>query len=615
MNSLTGMLALLLGLPLVGSIAVFLIPGHRTKLTSVAAGASSFFVLLQGVLVAWSSAKGSQAKLAWTWFTIGDRTVSLSFEFNNLTIPLLLIVVSISFLVTIYSIGFLKNDDPKPRYFATLALFTFSMIALTLSGNLLQFFIFWELVGLSSYLLIGYYRSKPEASAAATKSFIMNKIGDAGFLIALMMLWSLGTGLEISDLASASIPIESKTLICLCLTIAVCSKSAQFPFHTWLPDAMEGPTPVSALIHSATMVAAGVFLLARLHFLYTPTTLLLVSVVGAVTALIGGLNALSENGLKRILAWSTISQLGLMVMVAGNVGFNASFVHLLSHAVFKAGLFLSIGVILMNKVSNSEEVRKSMPKILTGPILFLCLALMGIPFTTGFLSKETMLGALASPVFIGLFFIVNLLTIFYTVRLMTLMQVFSWPLQKSNGVGSFKSIMVIPIIVLASGCLWIYFSFSPISSSWANQKWNLTEAPTLLTIASIFWILAGAFAAFSITHKGKINATRGWVPEVNFDRLLQAFFVKPILILSDASERFDRRILDRGLRFVVYSNLSIALLTSWFDKTILDGGVNATARSAKFTGNILRQFISGKIQHYIVWTLLALIAIFMLSKF
>ena len=662
MPSLSDMVILLLAIPLLGSVLCLSIPNSKPKLISIAATLVSFAALGMTLYVASLSATGNEA-VKWDWFSIGTYAIEIHFEFTHLTLPMILLVAAITFLVHLYSIGFVERNKSSSRYFATLGLFTFSMLGLALSGNLFQLFIFWELVGLCSYLLIGYYRHKPEAAHAATKSFILNKIGDVGFLIALMLLWSVGSGFEIARLESSALTGEFKTLLSLAILLAVFTKSAQFPFHTWLPEAMEGPTPVSALIHSATMVAAGIFLMARLHFLFTPITLQLTVVAGSITALIGGLNALRENDLKRILAWSTISQLGLMTMVAGNEGFNASFVHLLAHGIFKAGLFLSVGFILLNRDEMvGEEKPVGKPVILIGAILFLCFSLMGIPLTTGFLSKEIMLGALTSSISIALFFIINMLTIFYTVRLMFLMQVFRWPIEQMSvststvsakyppivfaespvsgtlrngerlappqspeaetlrrqGLGATlrrpNLIMSIPVVALAIGCLWIFFSWSPLSASWANQKWMLADAPVVLTIASVIWILVGTAAAFSITHKGKISAIGNWIPAFDFDRVLQSSFVKPILVLAQASQKSDTLILDRGIRSLTYLTFSISLLAAWFDKMVVDGLARAVGWCAKLIGNLIRQLVTGKIQGYVVWTVLALIALLLLAK-
>ena len=633
MSSLSLMVILLLTLPSLGSVVCLFIPSNKPKLISIIASVFSFLTLCLAIILNFYSSQTEQTTVGWNWFYIGSHTITLSFEFNQLTIPLMVIVAVISFLVHVYSIGFLEGDKSRPRYFSTLGLFTFSMLGLTLSGNLFQLFIFWELVALCSYLLIGYYRHKPEAAAAATKSFIMNKIGDAGFLIVLMLLWVMGGTFEISALETSHFIKDAKPVISAFILLAIFSKSAQFPFHKWLIDAMEGPTPVSALIHSATMVAAGVFLMARLHFLFTPVTLQVAAIIGATTALIGGVNALRENDLKKLLAWSTLSQLGLMIMVAGNSGFNASFVHLLSHAIFKAGLFLTAGIILSRQdvLPSGQAGLKTSDNSPSGSlktaIVILCLSLMGFPFTIGFFSKESMLASLDSPVFIGIFFLVNLLTSFYTVRIVSITVTFKKiydtqviaplliartpPLSFGEG-PEVRSIA--PVVLLAIACLWIFYSLSPLNSSWANLRFDLDEPSTVMTWASLLWVLGGSLVAFAMAQKGKLNWLAERIPIFSFDRILGFLFARPVLILAEVSNRTDIQILDRGLHFIAYVQFGFALLMAWLDRVILDGVTDGLGWLTKSIGNLLRQFVAGKIQDYIWWTLLAVMILIVVMK-
>jgi len=617
MSSLSRMVILLLAMPLAGSLVTLIIGKKKLVLASLLPSISAFLTLVLSFLIAWQSTNTSQAAVGWEWFTIGKQAIALSFEFNRLTIPLMVIVATISFLVHIYSISFFKGDQSLPRYYSTLGLFTFSMLGLTLSGNLLQLFIFWELVGACSYLLIGYYRQKPEASAAATKSFIMNKIGDSGFLVALMILWSLGGLLEISSLETSSISIEIKTLISISILLAIFSKSAQFPFHTWLPDAMEGPTPVSALIHSATMVAAGVFLITRLHFLFTPATLQVAAIVGAITALIGGLNALKEKDIKRLLAWSTLSQLGLMIMVAGNAGFNASFVHLLSHAIFKAGLFLVAGILIATysnyDVKNLSTQKK--PAWLVITVSILCLSLMGLPLTIGFLSKEFMAAQVQSTIFLGIFFLVSLISILYSVRLLAVVIPFGKKIELEQiGKVSISGFLFLPVIILAIASVWIFYSPSPVSAQWISEQWNLKAPDNIHTIFGIVWVTGGLLFAYFMARNGEINRIGRFLPAIPFDHFLQKIFIRPVFFMADTSRRFDALVLDKGLHGIAYINFSIALFTRWFDENIIDGITDFIAYISKLIGNLLRQFVAGKIQSYIWWTVLAVIILFMIMR-
>ncbi len=608
MSSLEQMVLLVMAAPLVGSLACLLLKNSRPKLISSVAALASFLTLLAATNTAWLSTRPDLAILRWDWFYFAQHTMSISFDFNRLTIPLMLIVASISFLVHIYSIGFFKGDPSLSQYFSTLGLFTFSMLGLTLSENLFQVFIFWELVGLCSYLLIGYYRHKPKASQAATKSFIINKIGDAGFLIALMLLWSASGELGISTLDSVVLLPDIKTWISAAVLLAVLTKSAQFPFHTWLPAAMEGPTPVSALIHSATMVAAGVFLMARLHFLFTPITLQVAAILGAITAIMGGLNALKETDLKKILAWSTLSQLGLMIMVAGNSGFNASFFHLLSHAIFKSGLFLMAGIFIIHQ-SSFEGTNNLSSRTWAPPVILLGLALIGFPITASFISKESMLASLHTPFYVGLFFLVNTITVFYTVRLIGMVVPFS----KKKELGSLVKInpfMLIPFLLVSLASLWIFYSLSILSSNMASTKWDLLEASPLMTWSSVLLVLGTTAIAVMLNKRGLLQRAGQWIPSFSFDKILSFLFVQPMLLLSEISHKSDTRVLDRSLHGLTYLNFGLALLIAWIDSTIIDGLTRGFAWALKSIGNILRQLVAGKIQDYLWWTLLGAAGLF-----
>ena len=265
---------------------------------------------------------------------------------DNNALIMVVVVSFVSFFVHVYSIGYMANDSALPRYFALLGFFTFAMLGLVMSGNLLVAFCFWELVGFGSYRLIGHWHEKLSAAKASTKSFIINRLGDLGFLIGMMILWSWTGNLEISTFDFSGVPTFWMTAAGICIFMGVIGKSAQFPLFHWLPDAMEGPTPVSALIHAATMVAAGVFLLIRIAVLFNADALIVISIIGAITTILGALGALFQFDIKKILAYSTISQLGFMVMAIGAGAAQGGFMHLLHHAFFKAGLFLGAGAII-----------------------------------------------------------------------------------------------------------------------------------------------------------------------------------------------------------------------------------------------------------------------------
>jgi NADH-quinone oxidoreductase subunit L len=338
------------------------------------------------------------------WIAIDGLTINFGFLMNPLAIMMLLIVTGVGSAIFIYSRGYMDEDPSSPRFFAYLSLFAFSMIGIVLSNNFIQLFIFWELVGLSSYLLIGFWYAKPSAADAGVKAFMVNRLSDFGFLCGIILLWSVsdtgaGRSFQFTDLVGVASALDPHllTVIALLLFCGVVGKSAQVPLHVWLIDAMEGPTPVSALIHAATMVAAGIYLLARTFFIFEPsaTALTVIAYTGAITSLMAAILAVAENDIKRILAYSTLSQLGLMVMALGLGGPMQGMYHLTTHAFFKALLFLGAGSVIYalhheQDIWKMHGLLKKMP--VTG-ITFLIgtLALCGIFPLSGFWSKDGIL--------------------------------------------------------------------------------------------------------------------------------------------------------------------------------------------------------------------------------
>jgi NADH-quinone oxidoreductase subunit L len=314
---------------------------------------------------------------------------------------MLLIVTGVGGAIHIYSYGYMHEDRSRSRFFACMSLFTFSMLGIVLANNFLQMFIFWELVGVSSYLLIGFWFEKPSAGDAAKKAFITNRLGDFGFILGILMVWGLLGSLNFSVLAGqmAANPTAlgaSATLAGLLIFCGAMGKSAQFPLHVWLPDAMEGPTPVSALIHAATMVAAGVYMLCRIFFLLNPDALQVIAFLGGFTALLAALIAVQQNDIKRILAYSTLSQLGYMVMAVGMAGQTPAMFHLTTHAFFKALLFLGAGSVI-HALHDEQDIWKMGALTKKMPVTFLTffigtLALSGVPPFSGFYSKDSILG-------------------------------------------------------------------------------------------------------------------------------------------------------------------------------------------------------------------------------
>lgn len=342
---------------------------------------------------------GSNSKIfLWSWFDLGMLYNPITFQFDHIVCSMLILVTSVSFFVHLFSTSYMDGDPHLPRFMSYLSLFTFFMIILVTSNNLVQLFIGWEGVGLCSYLLIGFWYTRIQANKSAIKAMIMNKVGDIGLLLGMVMIWIHIGSLDYNTIFSYSYFISkddiSLDIISFLLLIGVIGKSAQIGLHTWLPDAMEGPTPVSALIHAATMVTAGVFLIIRMSpfFENTPTILIVIVLLGSITAFFTSTIGLTQNDLKKVIAYSTCSQLGYMVMICGFSQYNTSLFHLINHGFFKALLFLSAGSII-HALSDEQDFRKMGSMNLITPLTYSCIvigsiSLMGLPFLTGFYSKD-----------------------------------------------------------------------------------------------------------------------------------------------------------------------------------------------------------------------------------
>jgi NADH-quinone oxidoreductase subunit L len=347
----------------------------------------------------------------YTWMVVGGLKMEVGFLIDGLTAMMMCVVTFVSLMVHIYTIGYMEEDEGYNRFFSYISLFTFSMLMLVMSNNMLQLFFGWEAVGLVSYLLIGFWFNKPTAIFANMKAFLVNRVGDFGFILGIGLIAAFAGTLnyteafaKTADLAALNLPGTEwmlVTVICICLFIGAMGKSAQFPLHVWLPDSMEGPTPISALIHAATMVTAGIFMVARMSPLFelSDTALNLVLVIGAITALFMGFLGLIQNDIKRVVAYSTLSQLGYMTVALGASAYSVAVFHLMTHAFFKALLFLGAGSVIMGMHHNQDirwmgGVRKYMPITWITSLLG-SLALIGTPFFSGFYSKDSIIEAVA----------------------------------------------------------------------------------------------------------------------------------------------------------------------------------------------------------------------------
>ncbi len=581
------------------------------------------------------------------WLTVGGLSITPGIILDGLTAVMLVVITSVALMVNIYSMGYMHGDPGFERYYAFLSLFSASMIGLVLSDNLFITFIFWELVGLCSYLLIGFWFQRPAAATAAKKAFIVTRIGDFGFLAAIILLFA-NTGTldirELNELAVIGILAGGVlTWAALGIFLGAVGKSAQFPLHVWLPDAMEGPTPVSALIHAATMVAAGVFLVARTYpmFEHSPTALTTVAVIGGVTAIFAASMGLVMHDMKRVLAYSTVSQLGYMMLGLGTGGVAIAMFHLMNHAFFKSLLFLGSGSV--NHATNTFDLRKMgglkhyMPKTYW-TMLIASVSMAGIWPLSGFFSKDEIIaGSSSQPILMTLALITVFLTAFYMFRLMFLG--FHGTYRGNNHPHESPAVMTAPLLFLAvpaafSGLLNLTGGFSGLfghgePTSIIEGLFGAFAHP--LTWLSLALAGAGMFLAYAIYIKGWLSAESisrrfGALYELVrrkyfFDELYEKVIGELLLLrgLFTGFHFFDSRILDNGLNTVIVENAITRRLfgrMKYFDEKAVDGAVNAVADNTVVAGSMLRRAQTGQLQAYglfITFGILAIVVVFVLA--
>lgn len=446
----------LLLLPLLSALVTLLFFRNSGNIASLLSVATSGGILVFSLFLIF---QGENEAFVWqgTWIKLANWELNFGFLIDAPARLLLFVVSFVGFLIHIFSLGYMSDDDAKARYFGGLSLFMFSMIGITIADNLIMIFVFWELVGFSSYLLISHYFTTEEAAQASKKAFIVNRVGDFGFLIGIILTyWSAGTVnlIELSDILDFDQTLVT-TIIGLALACGFIGKSAQFPLHVWLPDAMAGPTPVSALIHAATMVAAGIYLLLRIDFMFTSQVLTLLAVLGAAMGLYAGFCALVQRDIKKILAYSTLSQLGYMTAAFGLGMSGIALFHLMTHAFFKALMFLGSGSVIHachheQDIFNYGGLRKKMP-ITACTFLIGVLAISGVNFLSGYFSKDAiLLGAynLNLPVFIILY-AGAILTAIYMFRLYFITFEGDPRSEKSTNAHESGPLMTGPLILLA----------------------------------------------------------------------------------------------------------------------------------------------------------------------
>lgn len=524
------------------------------------------------------------------WIKINGLTLSLGYEITHLTSLMLVIVSLVSFLVCVYSAGYMKTDERLTVFYSYISLFVFSMLGLVIADNILMLYICWELVGVCSFLLVGFWYQKPEAKAAAKKAFIVTRIGDAGLLLAVILLfWYMPNhALDFASIQnvflgqSGAIDDGIVTLIALLIFIGAVGKSGQFPLHVWLPDAMEGPTPISALIHAATMVAAGVFLIARTFVLFEASSVAMdtVAYVGAFTALFAATIALAQHDVKRILAYSTISQLGYMMLALGVGSMTGAMFHLMTHAFFKALLFLAAGSVI--HATAKQDIRElgglGKPMRITAILFGVgALALSGVPPFSGFWSKDAILSAALddSPFLFGVGIVGALLTALYMSRLF--FRVFAGKAgAAADHAHESPLVMVLPmafLAVLAVGAGFINTPWNEWFSDWltGDDAVAHSSSPVVLIISaavSLLGIYIGWLAYVKRTIRpGAVaeampRATRLLEQGYRIDDLYAAVIVRPYRAFSQAIRLFDRYVVDGVVRLTAAAAVGLGRTTA-----------------------------------------------------
>lgn len=593
----------------------------------------------------------------WQWINFGPVVVSFGIHIDNLTAIMLMVVTLVSSVIHLYSTGYMHGDPRYSRYFAYLALFSFSMLGLVLVDNFFGIYVFWELVGLSSYLLIGFWFERDSAANAGKKAFITNRVGDVGFFAGIMIIFTTLGVFNFEEVftavADGKLAGGWLTAAGILLFMGAVGKSAQFPLHVWLPDAMEGPTPVSALIHAATMVAAGVYMVGRTFVLYTETALLVISYIGMITAFMAATIAIVQIDIKRVLAYSTISQLGYMMVGLGTGGYTSGLFHLTTHAFFKALLFLGAGSVIhavhTQDMNEMGGLRRKMP-ITFATFLIATLAISGVPPFSGFWSKDAIIAAtlefgMEHPQHMIIFIIMLLsagITAFYMFRLVY-MTFFGEPNDQEKFSHAHESpwVMTVPLSILAVlsvGTIWWgwfeHLIAKPELMAYASgaaetivahaephaaaQSAHYVALVLSITVAGLGILLATA------TYYWKRISAETWAQRYKglyrllwnkfyFDELYGATFIKGTLQTSRGSARFDMRVIDGVVNGVAKITTLFSFAEGKFDLRVIDGLVNMVARIVQFFGGQLREIQTGKIQTYILMALAAIVAIFIIQ--
>ena len=683
----------ILFLPLVGFTIVLLFGKRFEKLYWAEVGIITLTLLLSifAGFIKLGSYVNQDIVATFTWIdfgnvpSIGELSVKLGIKIDNLTVIMLFVVNLISSLVHIFSLEYMKGDKRFSRYYSYLGIFTFSMLGIVLTDNLLMMYIFWELVGLSSYLLIGFWYEKKSASDAGMKAFLTNRIGDIGMFIGILILFTNYHTFSFDEIfhqiSIGNIPFGDNawlTAAGILIFMGAVGKSAQVPLHVWLPDAMEGPTPVSALIHAATMVAAGVYLVARIFAMLTADAMLVIAVIGAVTSFFAATIAFTQNDIKKVLAYSTVSQLGYMIMSLGVGAYTFALFHLVTHAFFKGLLFLGSGSVIQamhheQDIQHMGGLRKKMP-ITYYTFLIATLAISGIPFTSGFLSKDGLLagtwafGNLTGHWLIPILgFTVALMTAFYMFRLVIL-TFHGEPRNKEKYDHAHETpfAMTMPLVILAALSIFFWYTPNPVSPQ-DGWFYNWIETPATVVpqetrfdfmktsdevvpalpehvnvvhsemyeeamhhahypamILSIILASLGILFAFLFYQWKRLDPDKlaeKIKPVYNLsynkwyvDEIYQATWINGLHGLSNFISWFDNTIVDGIVNYTATVTRVVATVSGWFDTYVVDGLVNFSALISGFFGLSLRKIQTGKIQTYIVYVLFSVIILLIIFK-
>lgn len=575
----------------------------------------------------------SHEVIVYQWIFGGDLAINLAYLVDPLTCAWLLVVTGVGFLIHVYSVGYMHGEAGFTRFFTYMNLFMVSMLLLVMGNNYVVLFIGWEGVGLCSYLLIGYYYDKVSAAKAASKAFVVNRIGDAGFLVAIFLVFINFKTLDYTKVFAqvGQLSPDMATAIALCLLVGAIGKSAQLPLHTWLPDAMEGPTPVSALIHAATMVTAGVYMIVRNHAIFdlSPFAMSMVAFVGGGTALFAATIGLVQTDIKRVLAYSTVSQLGYMFLGCGIGAYTASVFHVMTHAFFKALLFLSAGSVI-HALSGEQDIRKMgglSNRIPWTHRLFLIgtIAIAGLPPLAGFWSKDEIMAhafihhhyLLYSMAAVG-----ALMTSFYMFRLtyLTFYGASRMDAHTAEHVHESPMVMVAPLLVLAflsivGGLIlgfppehgWLHKFLGPVVGGGAEHEAGAGMVILLMCIAIVIALLGWGLAHFLYTVSPM--TAEGWAERFSgayrvllnkyyVDELYDLLFVEPLKRLGALLDWFDRTIIDGIVRGVGRLTDWGASGSTWIEKHIVYAGLNVIGYGNHLAAREGRKIQSGMVHHY-----------------